>query len=174
MRLGPSGLVDLPVLFDRAEVDLVKLLDVSHHLSGSIPTVHQNRPEGQFLLIMGAREHLAEMIDFGLSVDLRVVDSIVDAPELIGLWIDVDAGYDADAPDHALFVAAPLASDCLDFSGVVFVQNRVVEKQVALLGRDDLVFDLFPEEARRDLLPLQVAIDLVMAPLLGVVSEVGD
>lgn len=44
----------------------------------------------------------------------------------------------------------------------------------AVLGRLDLAFDLLPHQAWRDLFAFQVAVDLVMAPLFGVLGKVGQ
>jgi hypothetical protein len=70
-------------------------------------------------------QHLMEVIDLRLAVGVRVVDAVVDNPELVGFGIDVDAGDDPDASDHIASVAAPLTADHLHLTRAVFVPARL-------------------------------------------------
>lgn len=71
-----------------------------------------------------------------------------------------------DAANHGFGVAAILPTRNLDLAGVVFVGDRIVKEQVAVRRGDDRAFDLFPDEARRQLVVAQITVELVMAVLL--------
>ncbi len=119
-------------------------------------------------------EHLLEMVDFAFAIGLRGIDPIVDDPETVEFRINVDTTRHADTLDDPFDIARALRPGWLDLATVVFVQDRVIEEEVALVGSDDVGFDVVPDERRRDAFASQIAIDGVVAPLLGVVGEVGQ
>nr|VFJ92382.1 MAG: hypothetical protein BECKH772A_GA0070896_100431 [Candidatus Kentron sp. H]VFK05249.1 MAG: hypothetical protein BECKH772B_GA0070898_105552 [Candidatus Kentron sp. H]VFK08001.1 MAG: hypothetical protein BECKH772A_GA0070896_108021 [Candidatus Kentron sp. H] len=48
------------------------------------------------------------MVEFSFSVSVRVVDSIIDQPELVDSRVNVNIGYNANAFDNSLSVPAVL------------------------------------------------------------------
>ena len=172
--VGPPRFAYLPVRLDRAVVELAGALDLLHQGHRGVPGVHQDRPERQGLLMHHVLEHLSDVIELRLPVLIGGVDPVVDDPEPVGLGVDVDAVDHADAADDALGVPAPLPPRRLDLARVVLVEHGVIEEEVPLLGGHELAGDLLPDQARGDLLALEVAVYGVVAPALGVVGEVGD
>src|SRR5690606_16049555 len=109
-----------------------------------------------------------------LAVGLGVIDAVVDHPELVGLWVDIDTVDHPNAADDAVGIATPLASHGLDLACVALIEHGVIEEEVAFVAGLELVLDLLPDQARGDLLASEIAVDRVVAPLLGVLGEVGE
>lgn len=56
------------------------------------------------------RKHVVHVIQFGLAIAIRVVNTIVDHPELVDWWIDVDTRHHTDTFDHPVGIATRLSS----------------------------------------------------------------
>ena len=67
---------------------------------GVDPEPHQHGLKRQLLLIDDIGQHLADVIELGLTVTFRSVDAVVKQPELIQGRIDVNSSHHADAFDH--------------------------------------------------------------------------
>lgn len=113
-------------------------------------------------------EHLANLIEFGFAVAFRVVDAVINQPELILIRIDIHTR------DHAVRIAAVLTAHQFDLVRK-FLSSTVSSKDdVALDGFHDLRPDIIPDQARGELFLAQKPIDGVVRKLLGMVSIVGQ
>ncbi len=172
VRLRALRIVHLPVVLERAVVDFVQRFDVKHQVFRGVPGVHQHGLKRQLLLIDHVLQHLPNMVKFSLAVAIGVIDTVVNEPELVGLRVDVDTGDDADTTNDAAGIAAILAAHQLDGVRVILIEHRVIEDDVALLGRRQLRADIVPDETRCDALAAQVTVDGIMAQPLAMVGEV--
>lgn len=81
--LRTTRIIHLAVVFERTVVNLLIFLNCQHDFLGSIPTVHQNSPKSQVLLIDTIDKHLLHMINFRFSVSIRIIEPVVYDPKLI-------------------------------------------------------------------------------------------
>jgi hypothetical protein len=114
------------------------------------------------------------MVKFSQAIAVRIKDAVVNDPELFGLRIDINAGHDADALDNGVSIAAVLATHQFDGKRIVFIRHRVIKEQVTFRRGHDSIFDLFPQQARRQFVATQVSVQMVMAVVLAMVSKVGE
>jgi hypothetical protein len=50
------------------------------------------------------------MIQFGFAVAIRIINSVVNDPNLVGFWVDRHTRHYADAFDHSMGIAVVLSS----------------------------------------------------------------
>ncbi len=108
----------------------------------------------------------------GLAVPVGIVEPVIEQPELLGLGIDVDAGYHANALDNRLGVAAPLAAHEFNPMGILFVQHSVVKEQVTPHRGLNLPAHVVPNQPRGHFLTTQITIDGIVAEGLAMVRKV--
>src|SRR5438105_7294046 len=168
-----ATVVHQTVALERAVENLACSGDLQHHLFGSIPGVHEYRPERQFA-VSRHRKHLPHMVQLALAIGIRVEDAVVYHPKLLGGRIDVHAGDQPNASYHALLVAAPLPTHHLDGGSEAVVKHGVIENQACPIVKHKLWLGLLPQQARRKFLPAQVAVDGIMAKALHMVGHVGE
>ncbi len=113
------------------------------------------------------------MVEFGFAICVGVEEAKVNDPELVCLRVNVDAGDNPDTFDDAFGVAAVLAAHPLNGHGVVLVRDGVIEEHIAIGRSDQGVFNLLPDQARRELVLAQEAVELVMTVARAVVSSTG-
>src|SRR4051812_277301 len=98
--------------------------------------------------MLDAPQHLPYVIELAQAVRFGIEDTVVNHPEVLGLGVDVDARDHADAPDDALFVAAPLLARYLDRRPEALLEHSIVEDQVRLRVRLQNRLDLLEEHKR--------------------------
>ena len=147
-----SGVViHLAIVLQRTIIDLAQTLNMQHQLAFSVPTVHQHAPKEQLLVSDGVVEHVAYMIQFGLAVALRVINPIVDDPELLKLWVDVHARHHPNALDNVVGIPAILP---------LMVELAIQSQRADLEGVPEDDF----EEERQLLLPNVVSVWTMRKP----------
>ena len=122
---------------------------------------------------MTIAQHLQHVLNLGLAIPLRVIDAIIKYPKGIFFRIDIDTSDNPDACDDRFGVAAPLPTEWLNLKGVSFFSHPIIKDIVAVFREDDVIAYILPVLAWGNLFPILVAIDLVVAPLLAMVSEAG-
>src|SRR5271157_4265552 len=172
IRLGTARIIDLAVILERTVEDLVEPIDRQHHLLGGVPAVHQHRPELQELLVDTVHQHLVRMLQLGLAVSLRIIDAIINDPELVQDRVDIHAGDHPDPFDHLMRIPAVLLPHQFDRLREVFVNHRVDKDQKPFRRLLDLTFDILPDQVRSDLVPGQIAVDRIMTELLRMFGKV--
>src|SRR5215213_4372967 len=119
-------------------------------------------------------QHHSNVLGLRLAITVRVEDSVVDYPEVLGLWVYVDQRDHSDAPDHVFGVARPLIARRLYLGSEALLQHGIVEDQVRIRVALQKFLDLFEEQAGRKLLAPEVAIYGVVAEPIEVLGEVGQ
>lgn len=185
VSLAPTQLLDTPVLCFSPTIvhqaialkwtveDLAHCSYLHHYLFGGVPSVHQHCLEWQ-LTPLCHRKHLPNMVQFALTIGIRVEDAVVNYPELLCLGVDIHTCDQPDASDYALFVAAPLTTHHLDVGPETVVQHCVVENHMPLWVRCNGRLHLFPKQSWRELLASQVAVDGIMAKARQMVRHVRE
>jgi len=112
------------------------------------------------------------MFEFRFAVLVGGKEAIVNEPEPVEFRVDVNAGDDADAANDRMNVAALLAAHQFDGARIVLVGHSVVKDQITIGRRDELPTGLFPHHAGRQFVITQVAVQLVVTELDGVVGKV--
>ena len=72
------------------------------------------------------------MVQLGSPIPFRVKNTIIDAPELFGVWIDIDTSDNANALDNLFGIATPLATNQFNGKGMALIENRIIEKDAAI------------------------------------------
>ena len=123
-------------------------------------------------MIDDVRQHLTDMFELTLAIPLRVVDAVVNHPELIPGGIDVDAGDDADPFHHGMGVTAILPTHQLDGEGGVLIEYGVIKDDITVRRLDHLACNVLPHQPWGDTLTTQIPVDRIVRKLLAVVSKV--
>ena len=118
-------------------------------------------------------QHLQQVLNLGLAIPFRVIDAKIKYPKSIFFGVDIDTGDQSDAFDDLFGVATPLSTGWLNLKGVPFISHRIIKDNVALFREADVIGYVLPDLVWGDLFLTQVGIDLVVAPVLAKVSEVG-
>ena len=167
------AVIDQSVALEWAVEDLAGSVDVHHQLCGGVPGVHQHHAERQLLDRDGLVEHLLDVLQLGLVVALRIKDPPVDDPVVPALGVHVQAVDHADALDQGVCIAAVLSAHQFDLVGGVLVRDAVVEQQKSIRILLDVFLCVLPDDRRRDVVVLQVAVDGVVREMWVVVSQIG-
>ena len=141
-----AGVVDEAVSLQRAVKRFLRRQQPIEQLRGGVLAVHEDRTvrdaaRGQLF------EHVGYVVELGFAVGFGGEEAVVKQPELVRVGIDVHAGHQADAGNHAVGVAAVLTADQVDAPAVVLVEHRVVEQDVAPRTQYHLWAHLLPELA---------------------------
>jgi len=104
------------------------------------------------------------MIQFALAITIRIINPIINDPELLRFWIDVNH---SNPFDNAMRVATVLPQHNLIRSA--FVQHRVIKHRIALGHLLDLTFHILLHQSHHDFLAQQVASHRIM--IEGFVSD---
>ena len=170
--LTVARVIDLPIVLQRTVVILLETVNALHQCDGGIPRIHQHGAEGHLFLIHRMSQPIRHMIEFACAITSGVVDPIIDDPEAVDVRIDIHTGHDPDALNDAVGVATVLPPYQLNGTGIALIQHRIVEDQIAGWGGDELLADIFPDQARRNTVVRQVAVERIVAELLGMIGKV--
>lgn len=171
---GRQRVIDLTIIFEPTVVNLLHPFDQQHHIFGRIPGVHQHRAKGQLLVFNGVGQHLLQLIKLRFAIAIGVINAIINDPKLVGLGVDINAGDDADAFDDVVGIATVLAAHQVNLEGVVLIQDRVIEDDIALGTQHEVWANWFPQQARLNAVIGKIAIDGMARKLLAVLSKVGQ
>jgi hypothetical protein len=174
VRFCAPRIIHLAIILERTIVDFVQVFDLEHDVFGRIPAIHQHRPKIQFFLIDSIQKHVLQMIQFGLSIPVRIINPVVDHPELVYFGIDVDTRYDPHPVDQAMRIPAVLLAHQFDLGGKVLIDHRVIKHQKPKRGRNDILFDILPDQVRSDGIPRLIAVRQVMTEFLAVFRVMGQ
>ena len=122
---------------------------------------------------MTIAQHLQQVLNLGLAIPLRVIDAIIKYPNGVFFRVDIDTGDNPDANDDLFGVAIPLSTGWLNLKGVPFISHWIIKDNVAVFREDYIMTYILPDLVWGNLFPTQVAIDLVVAPVLAMVYKVG-
>ena len=167
-----TGVIDQAVGLDRADEGQLECVDEDHHVLGRVPGVHEHRLGWQGLLGQGSCEHLAHMVELALAVPLGVVQTVVDDPVLPVVGVDVQAVDHPDALDQAMSVATVLQPHQIDMMGMILVDDGVIENQTTTGRCDHIGLDVLPNQARRQFVTTQHAIDSIVTESAAVFCEI--
>ena len=78
------------------------------------------------------------MIQFRLTVSIRIVDAVINDPELSNLWINIYTSHNPYAFDDAMCIPAILPPDQFHLAGKILVNHRVVKDQKSVGCLDNL------------------------------------
>jgi hypothetical protein len=62
------------------------------------------------------------------QLSIRLVQTVVDEPKLVGFWIHINTGHHPNAFDNALCVATPLPPYEFDAMGVALIEYGIIKK----------------------------------------------
>lgn len=172
VRLISTRIVHLAVVFERAVVDFLQVLNQKHAFLGRIPAIHPYEAKHKVLLIDTMQQHILDMIQFGFAIPVRIINSIIDDPKLVQGGVDVHACYNAHPFDDPVCVSTPLPPHQFHLEREILVYNCVIEHQVSFRKLDHLSFDVFPYQVGRDFFSCQIAVDRIMAKFLAVLPKV--
>jgi hypothetical protein len=117
-------------------------------------------------------EHFLNMVDFRLSIPVRVVETVINHPKLIRFGIDIDARDNANAANNTLGIATPLAADKTNFLRVILVQHRVIKENISKRAWNDFALDPLPQVAWLDVIFFEKIPNSVVASYLAVFGKV--
>lgn len=171
--VGPlaSGIIDQTVGLDRADEGQLQGINEDHHVLGRVPSVHEHRLGGQSLLGQGPCKHLAHMVKLAFSVPLGVVQAVVDDPVLAAIGIDIQAIDHSNSLDQSMGVSTVLQAHQIDMMRMILVDNGVIEDQAAIGRSNQISLDVFPDQARRQFIAAQHAVDRNMTESVAVFCE---
>ena len=104
-----AGVIDEAVSFQRAVERFAGGQQPLEQGRGGVPAVHQHGLVGDATWGQ-LPEHIGHVLELGLTVHVGGEEAVVDKPELVDFRVDVHAGDQADAGNHAVGVAAVLAA----------------------------------------------------------------
>ena len=172
VRLCAARVIDLTIILERTVVDFVQPLNQQQNFLRSVPTVHQNCPKRQLFLINAVEQHVLHMVQLGLAVPFRVIDAVVNDPELIDLRIDVDTGDNANALDDFMNIATVLFSNQFDVSGKVLVNHCVIKNQETIGRLNHLPFDTLPHQPGSNFVASQITVRGIVTEFLSMLCKV--
>jgi len=174
VRLLISRVIHLAIVFERTVEYFVQLVHIQHQVFGGIPGVHQHSPKPQLFVIDGIRQHVPHVLQFALAIAVWIVDPVVDDPKLLGRGVDIDTGDYANPLDQTMGVATVLATNQFNPLREILVDDRVIEDQITLVDLHHLPLHVLPDQAGRDLVARQVAVDGIVAEVGAVFGKVGQ
>ncbi len=145
VRFFTARIIHLPVIFEWTVVDFPELFNLEHDFFGGIPGVHQNCPKIQALLVNTVQKHILNMIQFGFSITIRIINTVINDPELIGLWIDIHTSHNTNALDNPVRIPAILAPNQFDFARKILIDHGVIKNQEPVRCSDNLILDIVPD-----------------------------
>jgi hypothetical protein len=87
------------------------------------------------------------VIEFAVAIAVRIINPVVNPPELVGLGIDLDTGPPPDAFDHGLGIVTVLMTHQLNGKGAILVQDRIIKHHIPAWGEDELLPYVVPHPA---------------------------
>lgn len=170
----PARIIHLPVVLERAVIDFVQAFDEQHQVSGGVPNVHQPGPKAQLLVIDRLGQRVLHMLQFGLAIPIRVINAILDDPKLVECGVDIHVSHPPDAFDQPVGIATVLPSHQIHAERVVYFHEDIVKHQVSIRHWNYLAFHVFPHQAGGNFLLCQIAVDGIIAKLLGLIGKIGQ
>ena len=122
---------------------------------------------------MTIAQHLQQVLNLGLTIPLRVIDALIKYPKGIFFRVEIDTSDNPDANEDLFGVATLLSTDWLNLKGVPFINHCIIKHNGAVFREDDIMTYILPDLVWGILFPTQVAIDLVVAPVLAMVCKAG-
>jgi hypothetical protein len=100
VRSCATRIIDLAIILERTVVNLVQPVNCEHHFFRGVPTIYQNCPKRQLFLVDTVEQHIAHVIQFGFAIAIRIINTVIDDPELVDLRIDIHTGYNTYTIDN--------------------------------------------------------------------------
>ena len=129
-------------------------------------------PETQAFVGQSMSEHLFNMVDFRLSISVRVIEAIIYHPKLIRFGIDIYARDDTYTANDAFGVTAPLAADKTNVLGIILVQHRIIKEDIPQRAGDDFALHPLPQVAWLEIILFEKIPNRVVTPYLAVFGKV--
>ena len=73
------------------------------------------------------------MVKFAFAIGGFVINTVINAPVLFGLWINIDTVNDADAFNNAMGVATVLAINQFNFVTMIFIEYAVIKDKITIV-----------------------------------------
>jgi len=112
------------------------------------------------------------MIQFRFTVVFRVVNTVVNDPELVDLRVNVNTSYYTNALDDAMRIAAVLPSYQFHVARKVLVYHSVIENQKSILRWTYIFLHVFPNQPGPNFVTGQVSVRHITAEFLSVLGIV--
>ncbi len=130
MRVVSRAVIHTPVAFEWTVVHLVQALNQEQQGPLGIPGIHQHGVEQKLFALHDVQQHVAHMVQFAFAIALRIIDAVVNDPELVKDRINVHAAHRPNAFDHAMRVTALVLSHQFKLRRGVLVQHRIIKHQI--------------------------------------------
>ena len=96
---------------------------------------------------------LVDMLQFGFAISRRIINAIVDNPELVEIGIDVDTRHHAHPFNDPVGISASLPPHQIHFEREILIHDGVIKHQVAAGGLLHLAFHILLYQVRRNFSP---------------------
>ena len=126
MGLLTAEIVDQAVAFQQAVRRFLFLKQPPKQGCGGVPTVYEHRAAGNATRGQ-VGQHIGHRVEGDFAVGFGSKQVVVQKPELVGFRVDIHAGNQADADNHAVDVAVALVAHQRNAPAVVSVEHRIVE-----------------------------------------------
>ena len=73
------------------------------------------------------------MVNFTFAVSVRVIDTVIDNPVRIDIWIDIHHRDDADTFDNAPGITTVLPSSGFNFGRIILVNDGIIKQQIPVV-----------------------------------------
>lgn len=164
-------IIDHTVTLDGTVKELLVPVKEQHQFLAGIPRVHQDCLEHQ-AAAQSILEHRRHMIQFAPPILPRIINAVVDDPELAAMRMDVDTTHQSDTIGQAMGIAAPLLLRYLDPRSKTLVENGVVKDQIRFGMLFEKRLHLLPQMSWAQSDPAQIAIDGVVRKTLKMIGQV--
>ena len=114
------------------------------------------------------------MVELGLAVALGIIKAIVQHPTSPALRMDIQARNQPDAVDDTMLVAAPLPLAHFNTRPKSLVQNGVIKHHVSGCIKVHDLAGVLPQQAWRQYLTTQIAVDGIVAPTLKMLGQISQ
>lgn len=79
--------IDFFTVFANRAAEILTLCSNPQHQAGcGIPPIHQDSLKRQVLMAKQVLKHVSKMVNFAFAIAIFVVDTVVNQPELVGVW----------------------------------------------------------------------------------------
>jgi len=153
-------------------VELAHPLYEQHQFFRSVPTVEEDTGERESLISNGRRQHLADMVEFGLAITIRIEQAIVHNPILTIIGIDIKTIDYPNAFYHTMRITAILSAHHFDAARVIFIKNRVIENKISIRGLNNIPFNIIPDNSSCQFIPMKKTGYGIMTKAIFMLSQV--
>ena len=172
VRSCATRIIDLAIILERTVVNLVQPVNCEHHFFRGVPAIHQNCPKRQLFLVDTVEQHVVHMIQLGFAIAVRIINAVINDPELVDLRIDIHTGYDTYTLDNSMGIATVLMPNQFNIFRKILVNHGIIKNNETIGCGHHLTLDVLPHDMWPDFISSQISVRRIMAELLGMVCKV--